>query len=242
MPSTTVNTANGKRLGEYFTPGFMLVLNLQSGRNLGAAKVLRQRIQQFLLKIEKAAAAAGYREKSINKALFALVAFLDETIISANWAEKHVWRENPLQIERYQNFNAGEEFYTHLEEMLRRPAAEAEVLEVYYLCLVLGFRGQYMRTQEEKRRLLISDVHRELQQVFEHPGQRLSPQGVLPPAPRETAMITIGSYKVPVWMYYLTISAFGILLYFGLYYAIAVLSDGTLNTINGIVALKDYLP
>jgi len=241
MPEENIKPQNGRRLAEYFTPCFMLILQLQSAKNPGQPGALRQRIKKFLVKVEQACAAAGYREKEIGKALFALVAFLDETLISGNWPHQKTWRENPLQIELYKSYNAGEEFFNRLEQMLRRPAAEAEVLEVYYLCMVLGFKGKYLLHQQEKLRVLISDTHKELRQVFDTPGQALSPHGLLPPSRGDKHLIPLSGYEVPVWVYYVTIIAVGVLFYLGLSYSINVLTEGAENTFKTMISLTNQL-
>lgn len=231
---------NGRRLAEYFTPCFMLILQLRQGKDSGDPGALRQRIKQLLARVEHSCSGAGYRDKEIEKALFALVAFLDETLISPAWPHQNAWRENPLQVELYKSFNAGEEFFNRLEQMLRRPAPEAEVLEVYYLCMVLGFKGKYLLHQQEKLRVLISDTHKELRQVFDTPGRLLSPHGLLPPGRGEKPLLPFDGLPAPVWVYYAALLALGLLFYFGLLFSIEALSRGVEQIAKEIVPLTAY--
>ena len=51
----------------------------------------------------------------------------------------------PLQQQRYGHDIAGEVFFQNLQKILTRSETYelADLLEVYYLCLLLGFAGRY---------------------------------------------------------------------------------------------------
>jgi type VI secretion system protein ImpK len=55
------------------------------------------------------------------------------------------WAQQPLQEEIFGDHVAGENFFRHLSELLARQDSEdlADLLEVFQLCLLLGFRGKY---------------------------------------------------------------------------------------------------
>jgi type VI secretion system protein ImpK len=97
--------------------------------------------------LEEAAAAArgqGYTPEDARLAEYAVVALLDESVLH-NPRLAPVWAQRPLQDERYGQHLAGEWFFQHIDQLLARPdsLALADILEVYQLCLQLGFRGRY---------------------------------------------------------------------------------------------------
>jgi len=55
------------------------------------------------------------------------------------------WLRKPLQEELFGTHVAVETFFQHLQQLLGRPDSHdlADLLEVHYLCLVLGFGGRY---------------------------------------------------------------------------------------------------
>jgi type VI secretion system protein ImpK len=65
---------------------------------------------------------------------------MDDRILKAHWSGRTEWANNPLQLELYQENSAGEGFYARLHALLVR-AETAAALEIYYLCLALGFTG-----------------------------------------------------------------------------------------------------
>jgi type VI secretion system protein ImpK len=87
----------------------------------------------------------GYSTDDIELATFAVVAFLDESILNLRSPVFSDWPRQPLQEERYGHHIAGEIFFQNLQKLMSRSDSQelADLLEVYYLCLLLGFAGRY---------------------------------------------------------------------------------------------------
>ena len=87
----------------------------------------------------------GYTEEELNFARLAAVAFLDESVLNSRNPVFADWPRKPLQEEYFGVHVAGEIFFRNLDRLLRQgdSASLADVLEVYYLCLLLGFAGRY---------------------------------------------------------------------------------------------------
>ncbi len=122
------------------------VVRIQSGRQpLTEMEVFRKRMKAALAEVEREAGLAGYRSAEIKEAEFAVVAFLDETILSSREPAADDWRKRPLNTELFGQAVAGDVFFERLLEIERRPDSVrlADVLEVYLLCLLLGFEGRF---------------------------------------------------------------------------------------------------
>lgn len=74
-------------------------------------------------------------------AKYALVSWIDEMLIEAPWEGRRWWTENALEVELFGTGLANEQFYLKAKEAATLPRRDA--LEVYYVCVVLGFRGLY---------------------------------------------------------------------------------------------------
>jgi type VI secretion system protein ImpK len=110
--------------------------------SLSAAPDLRQRLIGALDRMVSDGRRIGLADADLAEARYALVAFIDEQIMRSDWAGRAEWMARPLQLELYHENTAGENFFVRLRSLLRagdRPVA----VEVYYLCLVLGFQGAY---------------------------------------------------------------------------------------------------
>ena len=165
------------------------------------AETLRQRCEHLLREFVERCQRAGAGAEAITAAKYALVALIDERILRSDLPVAQAWLADPLQMRHFDSFAAGEEFYTRLERY-RHPqgAAEADVLEVYHLCLCLGFAGKHGDDAgRERRRLLVEHLTGEILGARGGATADLSPSwrpsGSLP-APAEHGRW----HGLPVWI------------------------------------------
>lgn len=74
-------------------------------------------------------------------AKYGIVSWIDEVMIDAPWNGARWWNENKLETEIYNTNDREWKFYSEAKEAGKLPNRNA--LEVYYVCVVLGFRGLY---------------------------------------------------------------------------------------------------
>ena len=74
-------------------------------------------------------------------AKYALVSWVDEVLIEAPWAAREWWYNNVLEVDHFESRIANTEFFIREKDAAKLTRRDA--LEVYYLCVVLGFRGFY---------------------------------------------------------------------------------------------------
>lgn len=87
-----------------------------------------------------------------DQARYAMVALADDLAVHTDWDGADDWNRTFLQYELFGNAFAGAEFFDRLEEIRSRaqhaqePVLRAHLhglLEVYFACLRMGFRGRY---------------------------------------------------------------------------------------------------
>jgi len=202
-------TTESMHLADICADCLMLILQLRSAKEYGDPKTLREKILQLLDKIERESRQHEYSLEDIQRAKFALVAFLDESIIASDWTQKDSWLSKPLQLQLYNRFDAGEEFYSKLDAMLDEIQLNTEVLEVYYLCLTLGFKGKYGVTEQEKQRVIVDDIYHEFKLSNFNKPDVLSPNGN-----RKEEIREIIQSEIPYWTIGVGTAAIGLLIYF----------------------------
>jgi type VI secretion system protein ImpK len=79
-------------------------------------------------------------------ARFAVFAWIDETIMGSSWGGKNDWQGEQLQRKYFQTSDAGELFFQRLNTI---GPHQNHIREVYYICLALGFTGQYHNQGDE---------------------------------------------------------------------------------------------
>ena len=121
----------------------------------------RARVEQTLEGARQRARAAASPEES-DAALFAVVAWLDEAVLCSEWDQAERWKKNLLQTIHFNTTRAGVEFFTRLDAL---PATFRSGRELYYTCLLLGFKGQYVLAGD--RRALETLTRRTLESLVE---------------------------------------------------------------------------
>ncbi len=109
------------------------------------ATAFRAQMTQLLARAEQEAMATGMSAQDARLAVFAVVAYLDESALNTRLPALADWSRRPLQDELFGGHMGGEWFFQHLDQLLARPDSVelADLLEVHQLCLLLGFRGKY---------------------------------------------------------------------------------------------------
>jgi type VI secretion system protein ImpK len=119
----------------------------------------RGRIEQLLSDGTERARENDYAEDERSSALFAVCAFLDEAVLTSGWTQAHQWTPDPLQKRHFGTTRAGVEFFERLE---RLPLAQRSAREVYYFCLMLGFKGRFSAPRDQKELEDLKQRHLEL--------------------------------------------------------------------------------
>lgn len=123
----------------------ILAAKIASSHDLPAPGDLRARLVGLLDRMVAEARAGGVPEAEIAEARYALVAFIDERVLRSTWPGRAEWMNQPLQLLLYREYAAGENFFARMRTVLHH-GGYPRALEIYYLCLALGFRGAYHGT------------------------------------------------------------------------------------------------
>jgi type VI secretion system protein ImpK len=109
------------------------------------ANAFRHHTREAIKIAASQALSAGYPADDAKYATFAVVAFLDESVLNSRNPIFADWARQPLQEELFGTHIAGEVFFQNLQQLLGRSDSPdlADLLEIYYLCLLLGFGGRY---------------------------------------------------------------------------------------------------
>jgi type VI secretion system protein ImpK len=171
---------------------FSLAAYLRESQNPDRSNTLYNGILDLFATMEQKAKDAKIPEVDIKEAKLAIVAFIDETL---QW-------ESRLEM-RYFNANiAGDEFFDKLDEMLKQVRGSSEppynILEIYYICLTLGFGGMYIGDSDR-----LQEYIRKLQDVLDV----RDPKIISPNGKRPAEIIKKQRNKLPNWIIYSVMGA-----------------------------------
>ncbi len=109
-------------------------------------------IRRLISESESCVNAHGFSREDVDLSRFAVFAWIDEVILGSQWKERNRWLSEKLQYIYFSTGDAGELFFEYLNKL---GAHQVEVREIYYLCLSMGFMGQYV---DEDDRLLLDPL------------------------------------------------------------------------------------
>ncbi len=175
---------------------FLLVLGFRERADSVDFNTLHQGVLKLFEEFDKKAKSLKFDPDAVADARYALAAFVDEAILRSQWVGKEQWADNPLQLQFFETYLAGEGFFEKLDSLRTRGESAVEVIEIYYLCLVLGFEGKYGMEGTERLEALAKLIHDELVRFRPKVPKDVSPHWkvVDGPAQEET--------RLPRWLLY----------------------------------------
>lgn len=216
-------------MSDIFSDLLVVGSSIRNAGNLGSPDVLRTKLHKLFQAAEEDGKSAGIRHDALMDGKYALTAFIDEMIINSNWQLKAQWASRPLQYDFFGEFVAGEGFFKRLDNIRSAMPMNADLLEVFALCMILGFEGQYKLDDPDRLKGLIEDVTREVQ------GKRGEFPELSPHGERPEELLDIVKRELPVWV--ILVISLGIVFFF--YLALSLLM--THDAVNVVEELNRLL-
>ncbi|MHC6527172.1 type IVB secretion system protein IcmH/DotU [Vibrio proteolyticus] len=126
--------------------------------------VLREELVSQINELKAKGAELTYPVAVIDKLCFLYAVVLDEFIIYTEWGEQRSWENKTLLSELFGMRNGGELFFTVTEKAMRQPHKLIDLLEVIYLFLNIGFRGQYREAGSDQLKRVIHQLEQLISQ------------------------------------------------------------------------------
>lgn len=211
--------------------GFYLLLLLKNRYVPGDAEQFSAQVCRLLDNFENNARRLNASIEDIYAAKYAFCAAIDETILSSEMPIREVWERSPLQLRLFGEQLAGENFYVELEEVRRRGEASVQALEVFYMCLLIGFQGKYMLDGKEKLNYLIATLDKEITHLKGKRAQ-FAPHWKSPDNIKHMMKADI-----PMWVIGSALSFLGIAAYAGLAFLLAQHTNESLGIYFDVIKL-----
>lgn len=165
-PGTPFPSADTQReastLLDLMYDGFYLLFLLRAHQAPSDAEAFRARIGDFLAGVERGAMKLGLSPEDTHACKYAFCATVDEAILMSQFKIRDAWQRQPLQLQLFGDHLAGETFFQKLESLRREGAPRLQALEVFYMCLLMGFQGKYLIEGSEKLAYLTSRLGDEI--------------------------------------------------------------------------------
>jgi type IV/VI secretion system ImpK/VasF family protein len=172
---------------------------------------LRNEVRRELMSL-RAELGQMLTERECYLALFPVVVCLDE-LVQTRYSSSDQTSWSMLQKEFFNVDQGGELFYATLDDVLDSGPRSSIIIEIFYFCLSVGFRGKYSGDEDK-----VASYMRKLRSKFEEAAAHAAPEAEETPA----AAGIIRPMRTHVWWYYVA-SAIAVLL---VYFALRSLASG----------------
>jgi type VI secretion system protein ImpK len=194
----TEDTAIGEdALAAAAAPLLQLMARLRNTANPPDSGDLRERTVRQVRVFEQEAHDKGVPLEQLRPAHYALCASLDDVVLNTPWGSSGTWSERSLVSTFHQEVRSGERFFDVLKQMSGNPGMYLPVIKLMYLCMSLGFIGQYRLSRRG-----VGDINRIREETYAVISRQQ--KGVEPELAPHTKGIDApyrpARIRVPIWV------------------------------------------
>lgn len=225
------NTFTPRSLLDLMYDGFYALFMLKNRSAPQDDVIFSTKISRFLEDFDRNAKKMGASSDDIHAAKYAFCAAVDEIILRSQFDIKAAWERRPLQLLIFGDQLAGENFYNRLDNLRTKGAAHIQALEVFHMCLLLGFEGKYMLEGSEKLNYLTARLGDEIALM------KGKSAGFAPHWARPDQIINKLRNEVPLWIICSVFALIAVSGYSGLNWILSRSTATSINAYNDVVKL-----
>jgi len=130
-----------------------LITKLNSSQFHADPMGLKNRIIQEIEQYQNEAQKQQIDLQTIANSRYVLCTALDEAVINTPWGHESGWTQNSLLAIFHNEVDGGKRFFDLLKSLGQNPLQNRQLLELMYICLALGFEGNYRLIDGGKNKL-----------------------------------------------------------------------------------------
>ena len=197
---------------------------------------LHQRLINEIKTLEAQLRDLGLKQEVQLSVRYLMCSVLDEAVLNTPWGTESAWAQRTLLSVFHGETSGGEKSFLILDRLRQAPSENLDVIELFYICLSLGFEGRY-RFMNRGREAL-EQVREELFSIIRR--QRGDYERTLSPAwsglGRTRNPLT---EYIPLWVVVALMATILFFSYSGLRYWLYASSVPVADEISGLVVEKN---
>ena len=211
--------------------GFYALFLLKNGCGPHDKTAFADHMTAFLGDVDRNAKALGVAAEDVTAAKYAFCSAVDEIILRSNFEVREAWETRPLQLRVFGDQLAGEHFFHRLEDLRAKGSVHLQALEVFHMCLLLGFQGRYALDGQDKLNYLVARLGDEIARM------RGKNRGFAPHAERPDQVTNTLRSDLSLWVLSAVFALAGLAAYVGFRAKLSHDTETTLASYNDLVKL-----
>lgn len=146
------------------------------------------------------AALQTYNTEFVVVCRYVLCATIDEIIMNTSWGSQNQWDSYSLLATLNQDTQHQDKFFTILERAIKEPAVYIDLMELMYLALSFGYKGQYRVTEHSQFQLeqITDSLYKHIRAYRGSINKTLSPTPLKTSATRKQKKVTAKKISLPL--------------------------------------------
>lgn len=157
---------------------FSIIGKLKQLKTLRQPASVQKELIQEINSFQSVIKSHGYNAEYIAVCRYILCAFLDDIIANTAWGGDGHWENYALLNAFHQDINHHDKFFVLIERSIKEPALYIDLMELIYICLSLGYKGQYRSTEHNQYQLeqITNNLYKHIRAYRGNYSKTLSPK------------------------------------------------------------------
>lgn len=223
VPPTTPGTA--------LSPDQAGAADPSADTGLADEAMLKDKVHAFLAEFDREARKLRASGDDIDAAKFAYCAAMDEFVHGSGLPMREHWQNRPLQLVVFGDHLGGEHFFDRLEALRSKGGARLQALQVFHMCLLLGFKGKYAHESDDKLDYVTARLGEEIAHI------KGKSRGFAPQAERPDEIVNKLRGEMPLWALSMVFTVIALGAYVGLKASLERATQNGIAPYNDLVKL-----
>lgn len=230
-PARVANGAGPQSLVDLMYEGFYALFMLKSGASPSDKVAFADHMTRFLGDVGHQAKQLGIDADDVTASKYAFCAAVDEIVLASQHDIRESWETRPLQLRVFGDQLAGEHFFNRLEDLRAKGSVHLQALEVFHMCLLLGFQGRFALDAPDKLNYLTARLGDEIARM------RGKARGFAPHAERPDQVVNRLRSDLSLWALASVFALAGLSAYLGFRASLSHNTNTALARYNDVVKM-----
>lgn len=194
---------------------------------------LQKELMQEINTFQEVIKNNGYNSEYIIVCRYVICATFDDVIVNTSWGGQGQWDNYSLLASFNQDILHHDKFFNILERAVKEPTLYIDLMEFIYICLSMGYKGQYRSTEHSQYQLeqITNSLYKHIQAYRGSFSKMLSPMPLRLPRPNTITAPT--KHSSPLFTFVVT-ACIIMIIFISLGYLMDVISNEAFKNLEQI--------